>query len=93
VADAGGVGEAGALVEEVSRDVGEDDRSGSPVERAERDQAVAAADVKQGLASNRLGAVQHRLAERGQQICKCAGSCLLVPRESPLAQPARPAVT
>jgi len=52
-----------AEIEQITRDVGENDVRGAALERAEADQALAAADIQQGLSLHQLGSVENLLAE------------------------------
>src|SRR5205823_10543352 len=56
------VGPPAAEVEQVSRDVGEDDAAGAALERADGDEALAAADVEKRLAGREAAQVENALA-------------------------------
>ena len=80
-----------AELEEVARDVGEDDLSGTPLECTERDEPVAAADVEQRLALGDLDAVEDAVSRAAQLLQQLLGD-RAVSAEATLEQPLAPAV-
>ena len=61
-------GEAPALLEQVLREVAEEDKTGAPFESAECDQAISATDIEERLAPENASPVEDAVARRPQPL-------------------------